>query len=170
MQIKEVDLMSAGPLLTPIMSEEHYERVESELMTHLRPYGSFENQFRDYLNILVSDLTIRLRLETGGVIYIKLKKGFPFDFASVPAWLRGRFPSNDSSMVLPALVHDALFDCKTFSFEQANKFYYEVMRMYGVGWWRAKMYYWGVSTGFGRKKFNVARIGPVFCEIDWRSK
>ena len=169
MKIKEVELMETGPLLVPIIDSKHYERVSKELGVELKPYFEFKKEFRKYLNILCQDLTIRLKLDKGGVIYIKLKRGFSFDFASVPEWLRGRFPSNDKNMIIPALIHDALFDCKTFSFSQSNKFYYQLMRLYKNGWWRSKFYYWGVCTDIARNRFEEGKRGN-FCSIDWRSK
>ena len=170
MQIKEIDLMSTGPMLVPVTDKEHYLRIAEELGVELREYDTFDPQFKDYLNVLAQDLTIRLKLDRGGVVYIKLKKGFAFDYASVPAWLRGRFPSNDKNMVIPALVHDALFDCYTFTFGQANKFYYQLMRIYNNGWWRSKIYYWAVCTDIARERFEAPRVGPKFSRVEWREK
>jgi hypothetical protein len=170
MKIKKIDLMTVGPLLVPVVDSAHYDRIAEELGVELREYNTFEGEFKEYLNVLCEDLTIRLTLDKGGVVYVKLKQGFAFDFASVPAWLRGRFPSNDRKMAIPALIHDALFDCNVFSFSQANKFYYQLMRLYGNGWWRSKVYYWAVCTDIARKRFERPRIGPEFAFIDWRSK
>jgi len=169
MKIKEIDLMQAGPVLVPIVDGEHYARVGIELGLELQPYNKYDAQFRKYLNILCEDLVVRLKLEKGGVIYIKFKRGFSFDFASVPEWLRGRFPSNDKNMVIPALIHDALFDYKTFSFSQSNKFYYQLMRLYGNGWWRSKFYYWGVCTDIARKRFDAV-VPSGFVIVDWKDK
>jgi hypothetical protein len=170
MKIKKIDLMTVGPLLVPVVDSAHYDRIAEELGIDLQPYDSFDEEFKDYLNVLCEDLTIRLTLDKGGVIYVKIKKGFTFDFASVPEFLRGRFPSNDSKMIVPALVHDALFDCSIFSFERSNKFFYQLMRLYGNGWWRSKIYYWAVCTDIAKKRFEAPKKKPSFTSIDWRSK
>ncbi len=162
--------MTMGPLLVPGVDREHYEKIQEELGVELRPYNSFSDEFRDYLNVLTEDFTIKLTLDKGGVVYMKLKKGFTYDYASVPEWLRGRFPSNDRKMIVPALVHDALFDCSVFSFKQANKFFYQLMRIYGNGWWRSKVYYWAVCTSVARKRFDAPRKKPSFAKVEWKSK
>lgn len=167
MQIKEIDLMTVGPLLVPVVDSAHYDRIGEELGIDLQPYDSFDEQFKDYLNILCEDFTIKLTLEKGGAIYIKLKKGFAFDFASVPEFLRGKFPSNDSKIIVPALVHDALFDCAVFSFSQSNKFFYQLMRIYNNGWWRSKVYYWAVCTKIARRRFEAPKRKPSFTIVKW---
>ena len=177
MKITEVELITNGPDLRPIINGKHYNETMAELgLIRYKPYSKFDDQFRKYLNVNTEPFTIKLYLEKSGVVYIKIDKGFTYDFASIPAFLRSALPSNAKGMIVASLVHDALFSepDRPFSLETANSFFYQLMRKFGVSWWRAKLCYLGVCTNIAKRNWekNLANydIYPSFAHVLWLDK
>ena len=177
MTINEAELITDGPDLRPIVNEKHYNDTMYDLCVEdYKPYSEFDSQFRQYLNVLINPFTIRITLEKSGVLYVSAEQGFTFDYASIPTAVRSLLPSNSKGMVIAAFVHDVFFSEpeRPLTLETANDLFYQLMRRFGVSWWRAKLCLWGVGTATARRRWesNLAKYGVYksFCFVHWRDK
>lgn len=71
---------------------------------------------RDYLWILLEDLTVTINFENDSFMQLKFKAGFIWDQASVPF-----FKNNDKQEIIAAMVHDAMFSMHYLFPEDNNK-------------------------------------------------
>lgn len=77
---------------------------------------------------------------------ITVKKGFIFDFASVPEWLGilTGFNRTGARYDRASCLHDWLYASKQFDRKTADTIFYEAMLSDKVAKWRAKIMYYAV--------------------------
>ena len=82
-----------------------------------------------------------------------LHKGFYSDGASIPRYLWSSIGSPFHPQFIPAaLYHDYLYFTGCVSREEADKEFYRLLRLNGVGWFRAKAMYNAVRL-FGKNSY-----------------
>lgn len=91
---------------------------------------------------------------------------FETDLASIPRILWIFASPAHSSFMRPAIAHDWFYkeSCE-FNRAEADLIFYHMLRREGVGFFHAKMMYWGVRT-FGWMFFNAGRCHDGFKGLD----
>lgn len=79
---------------------------------------------------------------------IVVPAGFVTDFASVPRLPIAFLLFGDMAQAA-AVIHDWLYTTGLFAKAIADSVFYEAMRASGIGFWRARVMYWGVAYGGG---------------------
>lgn len=95
-------------------------------------------------------------LEPVTFIGITAPEGMLTDFASVPTALEWVVSGEDSHIVLPAVIHDWLYQCRgavgdgvVRTRKQADVLLREGMRLRGASWWKRNAVYLAVRIGGG---------------------
>jgi hypothetical protein len=88
-----------------------------------------------------------------GLIVIGVPKGTLTDLASIPAAFRWLVSNDDRRIIRPAIVHDWLYmlqgklPAMTLSRSHVDLLFYEMLRVEGMGWWKARMMWAAVRVG-----------------------
>ena len=87
-----------------------------------------------------------------GVIEIIVPKGTKTDLASIPDGLKWFISNDDRRIIRPAICHDFLYSKqhvanRFFSREEADLLFYEMLRVEGMHWFKARMMYYAVRLG-----------------------
>ena len=85
--------------------------------------------------------------------YIKVKKGFDFDFASIPAPFRVFLPKQGKRYDRASCLHDALYASKWLPKKECDRLFYKAMLEDGVPAYRAKYMHTAVKW-FGKSAYN----------------
>lgn len=115
------------------------------------PQRVWDAETQSYLDLwrTVDDFTITL--PAGTQIYIPA--GFDYDKGSVPRPLWWWFPRDDRRAVIAVLVHDFLYDTGLLSRKQADQIFYDLLRLEGMRWSKARAAWLGVRIG-GASGYN----------------
>lgn len=86
------------------------------------------------------------------LVEICVPKGFRTDLASIPPALRWFVSNDDRKIIRPAICHDWLYQQqhvknRFFSREEADLLFYEMLRVEGMHWFKARMMYYAVRLG-----------------------
>lgn len=87
-----------------------------------------------------------------GVVSVTAPKGFVTNFASIPDFLKWYVSNDDWRVVRPSIVHDWIYSEHQvaggfISRSQADDLFYEMLRVEGMGWLKAKLMWAGVRIG-----------------------
>lgn len=88
-----------------------------------------------------------------GLVVIGVPKGTVTDLASIPRMLRWFVSNDDRRIIRPAIVHDWLYSRLgemtdlTFSRSQVDLLFYEMLRVEGIGWVKARLMWLAVRAG-----------------------
>jgi len=85
---------------------------------------------------------------------IEFYKGFIWDLASVPRFLRGIIENDSYEMRLAAMIHDVMFGLHLETYRYCNKVFYHNIRERGGKILRAMLAFLGVSTPVGKIVYN----------------
>lgn len=109
---------------------------------------------------LAEDVSVKAHSATFGVLTIHLKKGFIFDFGSVPRLVRKWFPYiGNQYLALCYAIHDLLYSTQSylhsFSKETVDDLLHEMILKLptGIGEWKASCIYYAVDI-CGSKAWN----------------
>lgn len=116
---------------------------------------------------LLEDLEYKV-ISSDNAYYIKIKKGFEYDGASIPKifwWLIGSPFSGKYR--LAATVHDALYATQLLSKDKADDIFYNIMIEDGVSKWKALLMYSAVKAGgyFAYNDATSKNIDIKFVEV-----
>lgn len=73
-------------------------------------------------------------------VHFTIPRGFDTDFASVPSFLHWVIDQDDDTILVPAIVHDYLYQIPNISRFLSDVVLWELMRDYGAGWKRYLVY------------------------------
>ena len=125
----------------------------------------------DELYVLHNDYEVRFQYR-GENYRFKMLKGFIFDKASVPQFLRSIVDNDDPDVMISAMCHDAMFALHLVPFRRANKLFYWIIKTVMLTKveqisdkrerrklkretrYKPKLYFLGVATPIGRKIYN----------------
>ena len=101
------------------------------------------------------DWVCAIVLKDEGVLHLKIKRGYWTDLASVPQALRGAFDNGSGhyGVLISSQVHDAIYSTHYFSKEFADQIFYSLLRYFGMGYIKAKLYYMAVDL-FGNRAWD----------------
>ena len=117
----------------------------------------------------------RIHLKGEGVLQVRIAPGYWTDLASVPKALRGAFDngSGDFGVLIASQVHDMLYSTHYLSKDFADELFRLLLRFYGVGYWKAWLYYEAVAL-FGRSAWEASDLDlnadRALCSLDWLAK
>ena len=103
----------------------------------------------DELYLLLEDFQVK----TSAGIY-NFKKGYVWDQASVPQFLRGLLDNDSPEVVIAAMVHDANFSQKYLGYKGANTLFREMMIDNGMSKFKARLYWVGVASRKGKRIYD----------------
>lgn len=86
-------------------------------------------------------------LTTPDGLQLFIPKGFKYDKASVPRAVWWYIPRDHKQTVIAALVHDFLYEYRLLSRKQSDQIFYDLLRLAGMRYTKAKMAYWAVRAG-----------------------
>ena len=125
----------------------------------------------DELYVLHHDYEVRFTYKKTNYRF-KMLRGFIFDKASVPPFLRSVVDNDDPDVMISAMCHDAMFALHLVPFKQANKMFYWIVKtvmlkklsnivdkksrrkMRREIFFKPKLYFFGVATPIGKKIYN----------------
>lgn len=87
-----------------------------------------------------------------GRVTVSVPKGYITDFASIPSLFKVIVNNDDWRVVRPAISHDYMYETHQvvggfISRKQADDLFYEMLRVEGMGWFKAKLMWAGVRIG-----------------------
>lgn len=103
---------------------------------------------KDYCWILEEDLIYQ-----SSKYIIIIKKGFDFDFASIPWFIEWLLPKNGVKYDRSSCLHDGLFASNLLPFEECNSIFKEASLEDRVNPTIANIMYWAVSL-FGQSAYK----------------
>ena len=122
------------------------------------------------------DWVCAIVLKDEGVLHFSVKRGYWTDLASVPQALRGAFDngSGDYGVLISSQVHDANYSTHYFSKDFADELFYAMLRFYGMGYIKAKLYYAAVHL-FGDRAWDYLSESEAsrdrdLIKVKWLSK
>ena len=164
MRIKGI-IPSKMPLPVGAVIPAHYNIAVGEM------YDSFGIVLPRYEDVgFHNDYTLRLSREPFEIKvwwendylwWWKFGRCFWTDFASIPRILRVAIDNDDNRVIIPAILHDDLFQGKILDqiygeglgFSQANTLLREALRWYGVKEFMCNRMYDAVNTSIGKKSY-----------------
>jgi hypothetical protein len=109
---------------------------------------------------VVFEAQIRVCWDHHGEVFglsITYHPGSITDFGSVPAPLRGVVDNDEAAMVIPSMIHDALWSTRLIEFEMMNRLFFHSLRYCGMSWWRAALCWLAVSSSYARQRYYMDR-------------
>lgn len=87
-----------------------------------------------------------------GSVTVTVPKGYTTDFASIPDLFKWYVNNDDWRIVRPACCHDYMYETHQvvggfISRKQADDLFYEMLRVEGMGWLKARLMWAGVRIG-----------------------
>ncbi len=115
-------------------------------------------------------------LKGEGVVRFSVKPGYWTDLASVPKALRGVFDNGSGvfGVLIASQCHDVLYSTHYMSKEFADFLFFAILRHYGVGVIKARLY-WAAVRLFGGnawKTLSDAQMAEdrTLCSFQWLSR
>lgn len=113
-----------------------------------------------------------VRTKKDGAFIVSIAPGYKTDLASVPRALRGAFDNGSGSfgVLVASQIHDMFYSTHYLSRSFADSLFYEVLRWYGVGCLKARLYYLAVDL-FGGTPWDRAEghleHDRELCRFEW---
>ena len=106
--------------------------------------------YKNYTYEICEDLLIEINHHP-----IIVPLDFKTDLASIPRTFWSIYSPAKTEYILPAIVHDYLYTCEqTYSREQADNIFYNLLVKNNVPYFRAYLFYCGTRL-FGEKYYHV---------------